>query len=224
VTKCGQTVQFAARPYILPARDAGDDDQPLPDHGKTGHRWNGCRLRGRGLRLRRKVALKFLPEELAGDPDSVRRFRREAETIATLNHGHICAIYDIDEHEGRAFIVMECVEGTNLKTHMSRRTLTTNQIVDLTLQIAGALEAAHGKGIVHRDIKPGNIVVNEAGEVKVLDFGLARRFRSSDYRRTRPGRIDDPGDDPWARQTTWQPNAFCRCRWIRAAISSRSAS
>jgi serine/threonine protein kinase len=148
--------------------------------GKLGTGGMGVVYEGEDLRLHRKVALKFLPEELAGDPDSVRRFRREAETIATLNHGHICAIYDIDEHEGRAFIVMECVEGLNLKTHMSRRTLTTNQIVDITLQIAGALEAAHGKGIVHRDIKPGNIVVTEAGDVKVLDFGLARRFRSSD--------------------------------------------
>jgi eukaryotic-like serine/threonine-protein kinase len=148
--------------------------------GKLGTGGMGVVYEGEDVRLHRKVALKFLPEELAGDPDSVRRFRREAETIATLNHAHICAIYDIDEHEGRAFIVMECVDGLNLKMHMSRRTLTTNQIVDITLQIAGALEAAHGKSIVHRDIKPGNIVVTEAGDVKVLDFGLARRFRSSD--------------------------------------------
>jgi len=132
------------------------------------------------LRLRRKVALKFLPEELAEDPDAVRRFRREAETIAALSHPHICVVYDISEHEGRSFIVMEYVDGVNLKTHMTRRALSTAQIVDITLQIAGALEAAHARSIVHRDIKPGNLLVATHGDVKVVDFGLARRFRSED--------------------------------------------
>src|SRR5262245_39535056 len=99
------------------------------------------------LRLHRKVALKFLPEELAEDPDSVRRFRREAETIAALSHPHICVVHDIGEHDGRSFIVMEYVEGVNLKTHMTRRALTTAQIVDITLQIAAALEAAHARSI-----------------------------------------------------------------------------
>ena len=148
--------------------------------GKLGTGGMGVVYEGEDTRLHRKVALKFLPEELAGDPDAVRRFRREAETIATLNHAHICAVYDIDEHGGRAFIVMECVEGLNLKTYMSRRALTTQQIVEITLQIAGALEAAHAKGIVHRDIKPGNILVTDRGDVKVLDFGLARRFKTGD--------------------------------------------
>ena len=132
------------------------------------------------LRLRRKVALKFLPEELAEDPDAVRRFRREAETIAALSHPHICVVYDISEHEGRSFIAMEYVDGVNLKTHMTRRALTTAQIVDITLQIAGALEAAHARSIVHRDIKPGNLLVAVNGDIKVVDFGLARRFHSED--------------------------------------------
>ena len=148
--------------------------------GKLGTGGMGIVYEGEDLRLRRKVALKFLPEELAGDPDAVRRFRREAETIATLSHAHICAVYDIDEHDGRAFIVMECVDGVNLKTHMARRTLTTTELVEIARQIANALEAAHAKGIVHRDIKPGNLLVAESGQVKVLDFGLARRFRTSD--------------------------------------------
>jgi serine/threonine protein kinase len=132
------------------------------------------------LKLRRKVALKFLPEELASDPDAVRRFRREAETIAALSHTHICAVYAIDEHEGRVFIVMECVDGVNLKSYLSRQALTTTEVVEIAIQIASALEAAHAAGIVHRDIKPGNLLISDAGVVKVLDFGLARRFRTSD--------------------------------------------
>ena len=148
--------------------------------GKLGTGGMGVVYEAEDARLRRKVALKFLPDDLAGDADAVRRFRREAETIATLNHPRICAVFDIDEHDGHAFIVMERVDGVNLKTFMSRRTLTTADIVAIALQIAGALEAAHEKGIVHRDIKPGNVLINERGEVKVLDFGLARRFKTID--------------------------------------------
>jgi eukaryotic-like serine/threonine-protein kinase len=148
--------------------------------GKLGIGGMGVVYEAEDLRLHRKVALKFLPEDVDGDPDAVRRFRREAETIATLSHAHICAVHDIDEHEGHAFIVMERVDGVNLKTYISRRTMTIQEIVAIALQIAEALEAAHEKGIVHRDIKPGNILVNERGEVKVLDFGLARRFRTDD--------------------------------------------
>jgi serine/threonine protein kinase len=127
-------------------------------------------------RLARKVALKFLPDELAGDADATRRFRREAQTIALLNHPQICTIYEVDEHEGRTFIAMERLEGTNLKTHMARKTLEMPEIADLAWQIAQALDGAHGKGVIHRDIKPGNIFVSDLGKVKVLDFGLARRI------------------------------------------------
>jgi serine/threonine protein kinase len=132
------------------------------------------------VRLPRKVALKFLPEESADDPDAERRFQREADTIAQLNHPNICTIYEIDRHDGRAFIAMECVEGVNLKTYMSRHRLSTMQIVDIALQITAALGMAHAKGIVHRDIKPGNIIVTADGHVKVLDFGLARRFKTDE--------------------------------------------
>ena len=148
--------------------------------GKLGTGGMGVVYEAEDTRLPRKVALKFLPEELADDPDAGRRFRREADTIAQLSHPHICTIYDIDEHEGRAFIAMEYVDGLNLKTYMARKTLSTTQIVDLALQIAAALQSANAKGIVHRDIKPGNIMVSDEGQVKVLDFGLARRFKSAD--------------------------------------------
>jgi non-specific serine/threonine protein kinase len=161
--------------------------------GKLGTGGMGVVYEAEDTRLRRKVALKFLPDELADDPDAVRRFRREADTIATLNHGNICTIYDIDEHDGQVFIAMECVEGVNLKTYVSRHTLTTSQIADMGLQITSALSAAHAKGIVHRDIKPGNLIVSESGTVKVLDFGLARRFRTADTGELGPEGSTIPG-------------------------------
>ena len=148
--------------------------------GKLGVGGMGVVYEAEDTRLSRPVALKFLPEELADDPDMARRFQREAETVALLNHPHICTIYDVGEHQGRRFIAMERCEGVNLKTYMARKTLETAEIVDIALQITRALDAAHAKGVVHRDIKPGNIVVSDTGQVKVLDFGLARRFRMAD--------------------------------------------
>ena len=148
--------------------------------GKLGSGGMGIVYEAEDVRLPRKVALKFLPEESADDPDAERRFQREADTIAQLNHPNICTIYEIDRVDGRAFIAMECVEGLNLKTYMARNQLSTGAIVEIALQIAAALGSAHAKGIVHRDIKPGNIVVSSEGQVKVLDFGLARRFKTTD--------------------------------------------
>jgi len=148
--------------------------------GKLGSGGMGIVYEAEDVRLPRKVALKFLPDEYADDPDAERRFQREADTIAQLNHPNICTIYEIDRAEGRVFIAMECVEGINLKTYMSRNQLSTAAIVEIAMQIAAALGSAHAKGIVHRDIKPGNIVVNADGQVKVLDFGLARRFMTPD--------------------------------------------
>jgi eukaryotic-like serine/threonine-protein kinase len=145
--------------------------------GKLGVGGMGIVYEAEDTRLSRPVALKFLPEDMADDPDMARRFQREAETIALLNHRHICTIYDVGEHEGRRFIAMERCEGVNLKTYMARRTLETSEVVEIALQITDALAAAHAKGVVHRDIKPGNIVISDSAEVKVLDFGLARRFR-----------------------------------------------
>lgn len=148
--------------------------------GKLGVGGMGVVYEAEDARLSRRVALKFLPDELADDPDAARRFQREAQTIALLNNPHICTIYDVDEHEGRKFIAMERLEGTNLKLYMARKTLESAEILDIALQITDALAAAHAKAIVHRDIKPGNIFISETGQVKVLDFGLARRFVAPD--------------------------------------------
>jgi serine/threonine protein kinase len=148
--------------------------------GKLGSGGMGIVYEAEDVRLPRKVALKFLPEESSDDPDAQRRFQREADTIAQLNHPNICTIYEIDRFEGRAFIAMECVEGLNLKTYMARNQLSTTAIVEIAMQIAAALGSAHAKGIVHRDIKPGNVVVTDERQVKVLDFGLARRFQTVD--------------------------------------------
>jgi serine/threonine protein kinase len=144
--------------------------------GKLGMGGMGIVYDGEDQRLPRRVALKFLSDPLADDPDATRRLRREAQTIALLNHPNICTIYEIDEHEGRPFIVMERLDGVTLKLHMARKVLETAEIADIAGQITEALAVAHAKGIIHRDIKPTNIFVSEDLRVKVLDFGLARRL------------------------------------------------
>jgi serine/threonine protein kinase len=161
--------------------------------GKLGVGGMGVVYEAEDTRLARRVALKFLPEELAGDPEATRRLQREAQTIAVLNHPHICTIYEIGEDSEAVFLVMERVDGVNLKAHMSRNALSTPEIVSISAQIADALAAAHDAGIVHRDIKPGNIVVGPTGQVKVLDFGLARRFVSDDSGEVPVGGSTIPG-------------------------------